>query len=32
LFDGAAAPGIDTPADLTWAESEITRQLRGVSP
>jgi 3-deoxy-manno-octulosonate cytidylyltransferase (CMP-KDO synthetase) len=31
LFDGPAAPGIDTPADLTWAEAEITRQLREVS-
>ena len=32
LFDGPAAPGIDTPADLTWAEAEITRHLREVSP
>jgi len=32
LFDGPAAPGIDTPADLTWAEAEINRQLKGVSP
>ena len=32
LFDGAAAPGIDTPADLAWAEAEITRHLRAVSP
>lgn len=32
LFDGPAAPGIDTPADLKWAEAEITRQLGGVSP
>lgn len=32
LFDGAAAPGIDTPADLQWAEAEITRHLGGVSP
>jgi len=32
LFDGPAAPGVDTPADLTWAEAEITRQLREVSP
>ena len=31
LFDGPAAPGIDTPADLTWAEAEITRHLREVS-
>jgi 3-deoxy-manno-octulosonate cytidylyltransferase (CMP-KDO synthetase) len=32
LFDGPAAPGIDTPADLVWAEAEITRQLREVGP
>ena len=32
LFDGPAAPGIDTPADLKWAEAEITRHLREVSP
>jgi 3-deoxy-manno-octulosonate cytidylyltransferase (CMP-KDO synthetase) len=32
LFDGPAAPGIDTFADLQWAEAEITRQLREVSP
>ena len=32
LFDGTAAPGIDTPADLAWAEAEITRHLREVSP
>ncbi|HEV8510869.1 MAG TPA: 3-deoxy-manno-octulosonate cytidylyltransferase [Gemmatimonadales bacterium] len=31
LFDGPAAPGIDTPADLAWAEAEITRHLREVS-
>jgi 3-deoxy-manno-octulosonate cytidylyltransferase (CMP-KDO synthetase) len=31
LFDGPAAPGIDTPADLKWAEAEITRHLREVS-
>jgi 3-deoxy-manno-octulosonate cytidylyltransferase (CMP-KDO synthetase) len=31
LFDGPAAPGIDTSADLAWAEAEITRQLREVS-
>jgi 3-deoxy-manno-octulosonate cytidylyltransferase (CMP-KDO synthetase) len=30
-FDGPAAPGIDTPADLKWAEAEITRHLREVS-
>ncbi len=23
LFDGPAAPGIDTPADLSWAETEL---------
>jgi 3-deoxy-manno-octulosonate cytidylyltransferase (CMP-KDO synthetase) len=32
LFDGPAAPGIDTPADLSWAEAEFSRQMRGVSP
>jgi 3-deoxy-manno-octulosonate cytidylyltransferase (CMP-KDO synthetase) len=32
LFEGPAAPGIDTPADLAWAEAEITRHLREVSP
>lgn len=32
LFEGPAAPGIDTPADLAWAEAEVTRQLREVSP
>jgi 3-deoxy-manno-octulosonate cytidylyltransferase (CMP-KDO synthetase) len=32
LFDGPAAPGIDTPADLAWAEAEITRHLKEVSP
>ncbi len=32
LFDGPAAPGIDTPADLSWAEAEFTRQMREVSP
>lgn len=32
VFDGPAAPGIDTPADLAWAEAEITRHLREVSP
>ena len=31
VFDGPAAPGIDTPADLTWAEAEITRTFREVS-
>jgi len=33
LFDGPPpAPGIDTPADLSWAEAEFTRQMREVSP
>ena len=31
-FDGPAAPGIDTPADLAWAETEVTRTLKEVSP
>jgi 3-deoxy-manno-octulosonate cytidylyltransferase (CMP-KDO synthetase) len=31
VFDGPAAPGIDTPADLAWAEAEITRHLKEVS-
>jgi 3-deoxy-manno-octulosonate cytidylyltransferase (CMP-KDO synthetase) len=32
LFAGPAAPGIDTPADLAWAETEVTRHLKEVSP
>src|SRR6266702_8388643 len=32
LFDGPAAAGIDTPADLAWAETEVTRTLKEVSP
>jgi len=32
LFDGPAAPGIDTPADLAWAETEVRRHLKEVSP
>jgi len=32
LFDEPAAPGIDTPADLAWAETEVTRTLKEVSP
>jgi 3-deoxy-manno-octulosonate cytidylyltransferase (CMP-KDO synthetase) len=32
LFDGPAAPGIDTPADLAWAETEVTHTLKEVSP
>jgi hypothetical protein len=31
LFDEPAAPGIDTPADLEWAEARITRQMKEVS-
>jgi len=31
LFDEPAAPGIDTPADLEWAEAKITRQMKEVS-
>ena len=32
LFEGPAAPGIDTPADLAWAETQVTRHLKEVSP
>lgn len=32
LFPEAAAPGIDTPDDLKWAASFLTRQLKEVSP
>jgi 3-deoxy-manno-octulosonate cytidylyltransferase (CMP-KDO synthetase) len=32
LFDAPPAPGIDTPADLAWAEAQVTRQLKEVSP
>jgi 3-deoxy-manno-octulosonate cytidylyltransferase (CMP-KDO synthetase) len=32
LFDAAPAPGIDTPADLAWAEAHAARHLREVSP
>lgn len=32
LLDEPAAPGIDTSADLTWAEAALTRQLKEVSP
>ena len=32
LFAEPAAPGIDTPADLAWAEAEVTRTLKEVSP
>lgn len=31
-FDAPPAPGIDTPADLAWAEAQVTRQLKEVSP
>ena len=32
VFDEAPAPGIDTPADLRWAERRLSRELREVSP
>ncbi|MGH7606271.1 MAG: 3-deoxy-manno-octulosonate cytidylyltransferase, partial [Gemmatimonadales bacterium] len=33
LFDGPPpAPGIDTPADLAWAEAAVSRHLKEVSP
>ena len=32
LLDEPVAPGIDTPADLEWAERQLTRQLKEVSP
>jgi 3-deoxy-manno-octulosonate cytidylyltransferase (CMP-KDO synthetase) len=32
LFDEAPAPGVDTDADLRWAEEALTRQLKEVSP
>ena len=32
LFDGPAAPGVDTAEDLRHAEAQLSRQLRGVSP
>ena len=31
LFDGPAAPGVDTADDLRWTERELTRQLKEVS-
>jgi 3-deoxy-manno-octulosonate cytidylyltransferase (CMP-KDO synthetase) len=31
-FDAPAAPGVDTAEDLAYAERELTRQLREVSP
>ncbi|MDP3909736.1 MAG: 3-deoxy-manno-octulosonate cytidylyltransferase [Gemmatimonadales bacterium] len=32
LFPEAPAPGIDTPADLAWAEAHVNRHLKEVSP
>ena len=32
LLPGAAAPGVDTADDLKYAEAQLTRQLREVSP
>jgi 3-deoxy-manno-octulosonate cytidylyltransferase (CMP-KDO synthetase) len=32
LFDEAPAPGVDTAADLEWAEQALARQLKEVSP
>ncbi len=32
LFDEAPAPGIDTAADLEWAEQALVRHLKEVSP
>ena len=32
LVPGAAAPGVDTPDDLRYAEAQLTRHLREVSP
>lgn len=32
LFDEAPAPGVDTAADLQWAEQVLARQLKEVSP
>ena len=32
LFPGPAAPGVDTADDLRYAEAQLTRQLREVSP
>jgi 3-deoxy-manno-octulosonate cytidylyltransferase (CMP-KDO synthetase) len=32
LFDEAPAPGVDTAADLEWAEQALARHLREVSP
>jgi len=32
LFPGPAAPGVDTAEDLGYAEAQLTRQLKEVSP
>ncbi len=32
LFSGPAAPGVDTADDLRFAEAQLTRQLKEVSP
>ncbi len=32
LFPGLAAPGVDTAEDLRYAEAQLTRQLKEVSP
>jgi 3-deoxy-manno-octulosonate cytidylyltransferase (CMP-KDO synthetase) len=32
LFPGPAAPGVDTAEDLRYAEAQLTRQLKEVSP
>jgi 3-deoxy-manno-octulosonate cytidylyltransferase (CMP-KDO synthetase) len=32
LFPGPAAPGVDTADDLRYAEAQVTRQLKEVSP
>ena len=32
LFPGPAAPGVDTADDLRYAEAQLTRQLKEVSP
>jgi 3-deoxy-manno-octulosonate cytidylyltransferase (CMP-KDO synthetase) len=32
VFDEAPAPGVDTAADLQWAEQALARQLKEVSP
>jgi len=32
LFPGPAAPGVDTPEDLRYAEGRLTRELKEVTP